>query len=272
MFIFYNLAQKTILWPPVAWSGLFTVVNGLKIFEILHERNAKVYMTAEKEKVFVDHFMPHGITPKQFERIERKAKGFKLKKGDFLIRKGYKLDHLYLVIEGSTRAHLLGRQITAASTNPYTKGHRKQGGDSGAWVGEMGFLNSFWEKEQLKLKRKTEDSGEDVTKGITKGIAIYTIVADEDCTVMSWSHDDMAELMESSNDMRSALTRAMTSALVGKVVNLSVSRTSTGLPRLTDWLSDWKNSYGASVQVQNKVKRLVEDSGVGSDTPKPAPA
>ena len=73
MFIFYNLAQKTILWPPVAWSSLFTVVNGLKIFEILNERNAKVYMTAEKEKVFEDHFMPHGITPKQFERIERKA-------------------------------------------------------------------------------------------------------------------------------------------------------------------------------------------------------
>lgn len=60
MFVFYNLGQKTILWPSIAWSSLFAVVNGFKIFEIFHERNAEVHMTEEQEQVFVDHFMPHG--------------------------------------------------------------------------------------------------------------------------------------------------------------------------------------------------------------------
>jgi CRP-like cAMP-binding protein len=268
MFVFYNLGQKTILWPSIAWSSLFAAVNGFKIFEILHERNAEVHMTEKQEEVFVEHFMPHGITPKQFERIEHKATKSQLKKGEFLIRKGQQLDHLYLIIEGSTRAHILGRQITAASTNPDTKGGQKAGGDSGAWAGEMAFLDSFWEKEQGKKKSKSNDPEEFTKKGY--GLAIYTILADADCTVLSWSHEDMAELMRSSTDLRAALTRAMTSALVGKVVNLSVSRTQSGIPNWSTWLSDWNNNYGAKVQVRN-VQKLAEDRREDSAATKPAP-
>lgn len=174
-----------------------------------------------------------------------------------MVRKGQPLDLLYLIIEGSTHAHILGRQITAASTNPDTKGGQKAGGDSGAWAGEMGFLDRFWEQEQGKTKSKKNDPGEVLLHKDYK-LAIYTILADEDCMVMSWTHEDMAELMRSSPDQRAALTRAMTSALVGKVVNLSVSRTHSGIPNWSLWLSDWKNNYGAKVQVRN-VQKLAED-------------
>src|SRR5210317_587272 len=117
MFAGYNLAQTTILWPSVAWSCLFATVNAVKIFEILHERHVDVHMNEAQEELFVEHFMPHGVTPKQFEKIDQKAAKFKLKAGDYLIRKGEKLDHVYLVVEGSTKAHILGRKLSAASTN-----------------------------------------------------------------------------------------------------------------------------------------------------------
>jgi CRP-like cAMP-binding protein len=279
MFVMYNLGQSTILWPSVAWSSLFAAVNGYKILEILHERTAEVHMTEEQEKYFVDHFMPHGITPKQFERLENKATKFCLKKGELLARKGDQLDHLYLVIEGSTHAHIFGRQLTAASTNADTKGDQKAGGDSGAWVGEMAFLDRFWEKEQGKYSRRSDDaeeeslddkSGEHVPRRVV-GAAIYTILADEDCTVMAWSHEDMEELMESSTDLRAALTRAMTSALVGKVVNLTVSRSQKGLPRWTTWMSEWKHNDGAKVQLRS-IQKLPEDKAQETEPAKPVVA
>ena len=48
--------------------------------------------------------------------------------------------------------------------------------------------------------------------------------------------------------MRGALTRAMTNALVRKVVNMTMSRTNA-LPTWSTWLSDWKREDGAKVNV-----------------------
>ena len=258
-FVFYNLGQPIILWPAIGWSLTFAGVNAFKISEILHERNAEVKMNQDQEKLFVEHFMPHGVTPKQFERIEQKATKFNLKNGEYLIRKGDKLDHVYLVIEGSTQAHILGRHLTAASTNRKTKGDQKMGGDSGVWAGEVTFLESFGSKHTKGGEEEEADSiegqPERMIRPLTRknvGDAWYTIVAAEDCTILSWSHSDLEELMESSTDLRGALTRAMTSALVGKVVNLTISRQDGSPNKWAGWLSDWKNNDGASVQVRKK--------------------
>jgi hypothetical protein len=72
-------------------------------------------------------------------------------------------------------------------------------------------------------------------------------VAEEDCTVLRWSHDDMQDLMARSTDMRAALTRAMTAAIVAKVINFTVSRSSAKTTWAT-WLDDWKYNAGAQVQ------------------------
>ena len=249
LFIGYGLGHTPKLWPPIAWSVLFVSVNGTKLFEILQERNAEVHMSTEQQKVYVEHFLPHGITPKQFQRIEQHAEIVKLKKGEFLVRQGEDLESVYLIRDGSTKAHAFGRHLTAASTTPETKGDQKEGGDSGSWVGEMALLNYMGEKEQDKTKQAQMQIKRSVGK------AIYTIIAEEDCSVMKWSHEDMEGLMDISNDMRAALTRAMTTALVGKVINMTVSRSTTmQLPSWTKWLSDWTHSDGARVQVQEAQK------------------
>ncbi|KAL3914779.1 MAG: hypothetical protein SGILL_005958 [Bacillariaceae sp.] len=258
-FVGYQMKQKTILWPSVMWSSLFAMVNAYNIQKIVEERHSSVHMTDDQEKVFVEFFMPHGVTPKQFERIDEKARCFKLKKGELLIRKGDKLDHVYLIIEGSTQAHILGRRLTAASTNDETRGDQMQGGDSGAWAGEMTFLKRFWDKEQGKTAstQPYDDGGGNNSNN--KTIAIYTIVAAEDCTVMSWSHEDLEKLMESSVDLRSAMTRAMSSALVGKVVNLTVSRAQHEKVPWLAWLTERKSRYGSNIQVTEEELKLAED-------------
>ena len=216
------------------------------------------------------------VTPKQFERIGKSAQVFNLKKAEPLIQKGGKPHSVYLIVEGSTNALILGRRLTAASTTIKTKGDQMEGGDSGAWAGEMAFLKQFWEKEQRSITQQSEDKATmDSNKQTTKqsdsnttvkskpssgGISeayIYSIIATEDCTVMSWSFKEMEDLMKSSTDLRSALTRAMSSALVGKVINLTVSRSNTRVP-WSEWLKDWNSNDGTSVEVDNNF-RLAED-------------
>lgn len=218
-FALYNLGQATILWPSVLWSGIFASVNAFKIMNVFQERTAEVHMNERQERMFVDYFMNHGITPLQFSWIEEKAQILRVPQGECLIRKGEKVDRIFLVIEGSTHAHILGRRLTAASTSMETRGDQLEGGDSGAWIGEMAFLHWLHQRDDLAQS----DSNEGFQGRIGRGVSMYTIIADEDCTVLSWSHETMAELMETSSDLRSALTRAMTAAVVGKVVNLSIS-------------------------------------------------
>jgi len=278
-FITYALRQNVVLWPNIFWSGLFASVNSLKIYQILDERNASVSMTKEEEKIFVDFFMPHGVTPKQFERINQSSEVFHLEKGELLIQKGEKPHSVYLIVEGSTNALILGRRLTAASTTIETRGDKKEGGDSGAWAGEMAFLKQFWEKEQRSATQQKDDKATNTepkkersenddlpttvkSKPSNGGISeayIYSIVATEDCTIMSWSHEEMEELMKSSTDLRSALTRAMSSALVGKVINLTVSRTHKTKVPWSEWLKDWNSKDGTSVEVQSDF-RLAEDT------------
>jgi len=273
-FMIFTLRQTIIAWPNIFWSSLFASVNSYKIYEIFEERNASVSMTKEEEKIFVDFFMPHGVTPKQFERIDKSAEFFKLKKGDLLIKKGDRPTKVYLIVDGSTDALVLGRRLTAASTNDDTKGDQKEGGDSGAWAGEMAFLKQFWEKEQKSIIHHNDEDtvatkdeeGESPPTGSLASrfeIYLYSIIAAEDCTIMSWSHEEMEELMKSSTDLRSALTRAMSSALVGKVVNLTISRAHNTKVPWSAWLKDWKSNDGSSVEIADTDDfanlRLAED-------------
>jgi len=50
--------------------------------------------------------------------------------------------------------------------------------------------------------------------------SVLTYTATEDTLVLKWSHEDLAELLNSSVEFRSNVVRAMTAAVVGKVVNL----------------------------------------------------
>ena len=100
--------------------------------------------------------------------------------------------------------------------------------------------------------------------------ALYTIVAVQDSVVMRWKHEDMQALLAKSPDLRGAMTRAMTAAIVGKVINFTVSRRASKhggqpqpQPHWSNRLRDWTpTNDGARVQVQKDVAAIasaVED-------------
>lgn len=238
--VVYFLLLQPIRWAPIAWSTLFAAVNGEKIYKILYERNAEVHLTLHEEAIFVEHFMPSGVTPKQFELITKRATTKLYKQGQVIVKQGDPLDHVYLVVKGKTRAQYMGRRLTAVSSAP---GHRqhKVGGDAGAWIGEMTFLETFGLKE---MKKEQESR--------LTGRAIYTIEAASDCEVLVWSHDDVEALMKSSTDLRASMTRAMTAPIVGKVINFTVSMGNRKGTWAT-WLNDWsKKGDNTEVHVEQK--------------------
>jgi len=76
----------------------------------------------------------------------------KVQKGEIIIGA---LEYVYLVVGGKTEASI---HLTYASSLP---GNcvRQKGGDSGAWIGEIAFLEKFWRREQLqRTKTKRFDS------------------------------------------------------------------------------------------------------------------
>jgi len=173
------------------------------------------------------------------------------------------MNKLYLVIRGNTIASILGRRLTAASSHPGDS--KNMGGDSGAWIGEMVFLQQFGQKEALRTMFKNRNQSADesndekqkttspsssldtkLKRAATEGKALYTIIAETDSDLIEWSFDDIEELMRKSTDLRGAMTRAMTAPIVGKVINFSVSR-STGRPNWTAWLDDWRSSGAKTV-------------------------
>lgn len=256
-------------WTPILWSLTFVLVNGQKIYEILVERKAPVTLKKNEEEIYKNYFKPHGITLKQFEYIFQKARIIHLKKGDALIREGDIFNDVFLVTSGTTRAHHLGRRLTAASYAPQAR-KGQSGGASGAWVGEMAFFQQNWNKDKPTDDDSAADADPDpddsnnvdksssdraeaglkipnaiVRKEPAAERAMYTIVAlEDDTTVLAWTHSDMQALLDRSVDLSAALTRAMTAAIVGKVVNFTASKKANNSEKTMWWLRLWPLHHG----------------------------
>lgn len=263
-FVVYSLLQPPpIRWPAVIWSMLFASVNSFNIAKIMNEREGKVYLSPYEEEIYHEHFKPHGVTPKQFEKIMSAGESRIIKKGGVLLRQGEQITSLKLVVRGHTRANVMGRHLTAMGSARGNR-HSMQGGNSGAWIGEMAFLQSLWDQDQESTKslqkkfskKISNSSDEDATLGSARGNVEgtiiraglppsdephgTTIVAVEDIELVEWSFEDMQKLMKSSRYIQDSLTRAMTAAVVGKVVNFMVSRQSA-IPKWSTFLDNWKN-------------------------------
>lgn len=146
----YHGSNQSFNWFNVLWPCVFASVNIYKIAGILEERNADVVLTDEQEQIYVEHFLPHGVTPKMFEILSHKADVLHIKKDSVIVRKGAPSNHVYLVASGSTSASILGRYLTAQSTSSQIREDPNRL-HSGTWIGEMNFLDWAWEKNQRTL-------------------------------------------------------------------------------------------------------------------------
>eukprot|EP00978_Attheya_sp_CCMP212_P047123 scaffold421234_cov59-Attheya_sp.AAC.3 len=246
---------------PMVWSGVFVLTNAIMVYKILEERSGSVTLTPLQEAVYEEHFMPHGVTPRQFEYIFGKAKEKWASKDDVLVRRGQDMTKVLLIVSGTTQAQNFGRRVTAASSKPGHQ-HELSGGDSGAWIGEINFLESISNKiSNATTTPKQPESSTEATPAAVATAATATATVAQPITPMNasannasrkalltysaagpvhyleWTHEDLELLFGKSVDMRSALTRAMTAAIVGKVVNLTVSKSKQSDVFWTRWLS-----------------------------------
>ena len=98
--VVYNWNQKPFRLAPIAWSFLFATVNAYKITQIMHERNAVVVLDEHNQQVFHNFFLPHGLTPKQYEIVMKKATLLRYKRGDPILRQGETMQYIFLVAKG----------------------------------------------------------------------------------------------------------------------------------------------------------------------------
>lgn len=87
---------------PVLWSSIFVLTNSYMVYQILEERNGKLTKPWDdlEDHLYMEHFLPYGVTPKQYERLLSKARRGNLKKGTVLIASWDVLDSVYLVARG----------------------------------------------------------------------------------------------------------------------------------------------------------------------------
>ena len=140
--IYYFLSRPPpLVIGPIIWSCIFLSTNLCMAYYILEERKGITrQFTKEEEDVYEEHFLPYGVTPRQYEKLLNKSTKVKLKRGEILIHKDDTFHAVYLVTNGSTSGlNMLSRRVTAASS---VRGNRDKlrGGDAGAWIGELAFL------------------------------------------------------------------------------------------------------------------------------------
>ena len=73
--------------------------------------------------------------------------------------------------------------------------------------------------------------------------AVTTVVATDDVELIEWQFEDLERVLKSSADLQGALTRSMTAAIVGKVLNFMTSRKSELPSSPSAWLDYWKGQH-----------------------------
>ena len=279
----------------------------------------KLEFSSEEEAAYEEHFLPHGVTPRQYEKLLHIRKQRVLSDGEILAATGEPVTKVYLVVQGGTTAisptvqHRRRQVVTVASSRAGNR-ERYVGGDAGAWIGELAFFDYVQQQQQTRTtpprpfdsssslpatvsqqqnntrtdaatlvsipKKSTGATNHESTIDATATVAamatppttttttriahktdasnsssssdtdtntqatssanedeetrmlaslnptripkqyILTYTARQEATlVFEWDFEDLAKLLTTSAELRSAVSRAMTAAVIGKVLN-----------------------------------------------------
>jgi hypothetical protein len=267
--VIYFATRAPANYLPMTWSSIFVMTNVTMLYWILDERNGSVHLSENQLKLYEEHFLPHGVTPKQFEKVLKKATRVEVAKNTVIQKQGVPIDTVTLLYKGGTQAMSTARhRITVASSEPTllasnnNKHNLPVGGNAGAWIGEIHFL------EVLAAKETGRSEGPNAQKDgrlVSPRPTILSYKTTQDSTLLQWSFNEMAELLDTGADMRSNMTRAMTAAVVGKVVNYTVEKNNRAPDRPNHWMSwltsgqTFQHSYGNDNVILEEKNIAIED-------------
>ena len=67
--IAFCFTREPPLWNPIFWQGIFLAVNLYNLVTLLRERYGEVALSRDERDLFERIFVPHGVTPSQFNKL-----------------------------------------------------------------------------------------------------------------------------------------------------------------------------------------------------------
>jgi hypothetical protein len=104
----YFLLQGTILWPPIVWALVFTMINVYQIARIYKERRP-VVLNAEEQKLYDLGF--RGLRPRDFVSLLLAGEWKVAAAGEKVLTEGEPVTHISIAIEGSVEVTKDGRPL-----------------------------------------------------------------------------------------------------------------------------------------------------------------
>ncbi len=104
----YFLVQSTILWPPVGWAVVFTVINLYQIGRIYWERRP-VVMSKEEKTLYDLGF--HSLQPRDFVSLTMIGEWRNAAAGDQLLTAGERVTSICIPISGALQVRRQGREL-----------------------------------------------------------------------------------------------------------------------------------------------------------------
>ncbi|MFB6347179.1 MAG: Crp/Fnr family transcriptional regulator, partial [bacterium] len=119
----YFYFQPQPLYEPIAWNGLFALINGVQIYFLYLERRP-VQLDDDEEKLYLMAF--RCLTRREFKKLLSVGDWWTLPENKVLIEQGEEPDQVVILMEGEVCTYVDDRKV--ARVRP------------GQFLGEMGFF------------------------------------------------------------------------------------------------------------------------------------
>ena len=106
----YFLLQGSILWPPVLWAGVFTVINLYQIARIYRERRP-VVLSADEQRLYDLAF--RSLRPREFVSLVLAGEWKDAAAGDKALMEGEPVSRICIPIAGSVEVRKRGQRLGA---------------------------------------------------------------------------------------------------------------------------------------------------------------
>ena len=106
----YFLLQDTVLWPPVLWALVFTVINLYQIVRIYLERRP-VVLSQDEQKLYDLGF--RSLRPREFVSLSLVGEWKNAEPGERVVTEGEPVSSVCIPITGSADVHKRGERIGA---------------------------------------------------------------------------------------------------------------------------------------------------------------
>jgi CRP-like cAMP-binding protein len=104
----YFLLQREVLWPPVFWALVFSVINSYQIWRIYMERRP-VALSPDEQTLYDMGF--HALRPRDFVRLVMAGQWKNAAAGDAILTEGQPTTSISIPIAGSVRIRRHGTDV-----------------------------------------------------------------------------------------------------------------------------------------------------------------